>query len=132
MSFLKCAKTHAKNLLTGSMLRQHNTSIEMQTERHEMTRSLHLNKSGSGMASKTACGRNLLRTPMSGNWEEFIKQSKEVRCELCAASKFATLMMRRDMEQFIAGDWEPVADPDAWKAADDALIAAYRARKAAK
>ena len=28
-------------------------------------------------------------------------------------------------------EWVPVADPDAWKAADDALIAARRARIAA-
>jgi hypothetical protein len=34
-------------------------------------RQMHLNKSGSGMALRTACGRNILSTPMSCDWEGF-------------------------------------------------------------
>ena len=87
----------------------------------------HLNKSGSGWASKTACGRGLLRTPISTDWEGFKNEAAKYQCVKCAASKQAELNARRDLAA-----WEPVADADAWKAADDALIAAHRARKAAQ
>lgn len=84
-----------------------------------MSLQMHLNKSGSGMASRTACGRNILRTPLSTNWEGFKNETNQ--CEKCAASKLFAFLTRRD-----ADAWEPVADQDAWKAADDALIAASR------
>ena len=48
-------------------------------------RVVHLNKNGSGMASRTACGRNILRTPLSTNWEEF--KTEPHQCAKCAASK---------------------------------------------
>lgn len=83
------------------------------------TRQLHLNKSGSGMASMTACGRNILRTPLSASWEEFKAERPEYRCIKCDDSKQAALNRRIDAEA-----WVPVDDPEAWKAADDALIAA--------
>ncbi len=83
-----------------------------------MTHQLHLNKSGFGMASKTACGRNVIRTPMSTNWEGF--KDATYQCIKCAESKQAALNLRRDLEQ-----WIPEG-PDAWKAADDALVAARR------
>ena len=47
----------------------------------------HLNKNGLGMASKTACGRNILRTPISVNWADFKKEDSRLRCEKCVASK---------------------------------------------
>jgi hypothetical protein len=47
----------------------------------------HLNKSGTGWASKTACGRSLLRTPFSVNWSEFQKEPEQYRCVKCVASK---------------------------------------------
>lgn len=47
----------------------------------------HLHKSGSGMASKTACGRNILRTPISVNWAGFKQEPTEYRCIKCASSK---------------------------------------------
>ena len=47
----------------------------------------HLNKSGSGMASMTACGRNILRTPISSNWTEFKIEPAHYRCIKCVASK---------------------------------------------
>jgi len=47
----------------------------------------HLNKSGTGMASKTACGRNILRTPISVNWSGFKTEPAQYRCAKCVASK---------------------------------------------
>jgi len=95
-----------------------------------MAHVLHLNKSGSGMASRTACGRNVLRTPMSLGWAGFKAEKFAARCELCASSKQAEVNAKADARREGFGEWEPVADPDAWKRADDALIAAHRARAA--
>jgi len=47
----------------------------------------HLNKGGIGWASKTACGRNMLRTPFSVNWDEFKTEPNEYRCVKCVTSK---------------------------------------------
>jgi|GEM_PF-2167955 len=52
-----------------------------------MTHQMHLNKSGSGMASSTACGRNILRTPMSANWSDFLSEPVQFRCIKCNTSK---------------------------------------------
>ena len=95
-----------------------------------MTHQMHLNKSGSGMASRTACGRNILRTPMSLAWAGFKLTPRDQQCELCACSKYAAVNTKSD-ERKAFGDWEPVDNPDAWKAQDDALLAAYRAKRAA-
>lgn len=57
----------------------------------------HLNKSGSGMSSMTACGRNILRAPLSTNWQEFRATPISQRCERCASSKQARLNARRDL-----------------------------------
>jgi len=59
-------------------------------------RQMHLNKGGSGMAARTACGRNILRTPLSTDWQGFKAQPAEHRCAKCAASKQAELNARRD------------------------------------
>jgi len=56
----------------------------------------HLNKSGSGFTSMTACGRNLLRTPISTNWEEFKVDS--YKCVKCESSKQADLFKRIDLK----------------------------------
>ena len=89
---------------------------------------MHLNKNGGAftMASKTACGRNVTRTPRSANWEQF-KNSAD-QCELCAASKHAELNRKADAKADLedADLWQPVDDPDAWKAQDDAIIKANR------
>lgn len=71
------------------------------------------------MASKTACGRNILRTPLSVTWQEFKTETE--RCEKCEQSKLFAFLTRREADQ-----WQPVADADAWKAADDALLAKRR------
>jgi len=47
----------------------------------------HLNKSGTGWTSKTACGRNMLRTPISVNWSDFKQEPVQFRCVKCASSK---------------------------------------------
>lgn len=76
-----------------------------------MAHVMHLKKSGSGMASKTACGRNILRTPMSLNWAGFKGTKAEQRCELCAASKFAAVNRKFDARKFAEdlakAEWEP-------------------------
>ena len=59
----------------------------------------HLNKSGYGMAAKTACGRNILRTPISVNWTEF--KSDAYQCVKCADSKQAELNKRVDAKNLI-------------------------------
>jgi hypothetical protein len=56
---------------------------------------LHLNKSGVGMTSKTACGRNILRTPISAAWAEFNAAPEHKKCEKCANSKQAALNSRK-------------------------------------
>ena len=55
---------------------------------------MHLNKSGSGMAARTACGRNVIRTPLSANWAEFKNLPADQQCAKCAASKQAELNRR--------------------------------------
>jgi hypothetical protein len=50
-------------------------------------RVMHLDKSGSGWSSKTACGRNMLRTPMSTNWSDFKQEPVQYRCIKCSSSK---------------------------------------------
>lgn len=100
----------------------------------DMARQIHLNKSGSGFASKTACGRNLLRTPMSTDWAGFRAEGQQCRCVKCDESKFAEFHRKQDAKQEGRDDWKPdldawvpVDDPDAWKKADDALFAGRRA-----
>lgn len=63
---------------------------------------MHLNKNGTGMASMTACGRNILRTPMCTDWEGFKKTTKDVQCAKCAASKQAALNTRVDAQKAAA------------------------------
>ncbi len=83
---------------------------------------LHLNKSGSGMASRTACGRNILRTPMSAKWADFKNDPQQ--CAKCAASAQAILNAKNDAKN----DWVPADDPNAWIAQDAAALAAKRAK----
>jgi len=74
-------------------------------------RAMHLIKSGSGMAVKSACGRNVLRLPMAVNWDGFKATAKAERCEKCDTSKQAALNLRNDMKNFevqMSSGWEPV------------------------
>lgn len=59
----------------------------------------HLNKSGSGMSSKTACGRNILRTPISTNWTNFKLLPVAQQCEKCLSSKQYAFNLRSDCKQ---------------------------------
>jgi hypothetical protein len=61
----------------------------------------HLNKSGTGFTSKTACGRGLLRTPISVNWTEFKAEPVEYRCFKCATSKQFEVNERMDAKKLI-------------------------------
>lgn len=56
----------------------------------------HLNKGPAGMASMTACGRNILRTPISVNWNDFKQEAVQHRCIKCAASKQFSVNSRMD------------------------------------
>ena len=56
---------------------------------------MHLHRSGSGMSSRTACGRNILRTPLSCCWAGFKALPVAQQCEKCAASKQAALNQRK-------------------------------------
>ncbi len=62
----------------------------------------HLNKSGSGFTSKTACGRNILRTPISVNWSEFKIEPTEYRCVKCSSSKQFEVNARSDAKKQIS------------------------------
>ena len=85
-----------------------------------MTLQVHLNKSGANtMGAKTACGRNILRTPMATDWEGFKTEFNQ--CEKCVTSKLFAFLTRKDVDS-----WVPVEDPDAWKKADDALMASRK------
>jgi hypothetical protein len=57
----------------------------------------HLNKSGSGMSSKTACGRNILRTPFSVNWDSFKREPSQYRCVKCSNSKHFEFNTKSDL-----------------------------------
>ena len=56
----------------------------------------HLNKSGSGFTSKTACGRNIMRTPISVNWIEYKNEPMQFRCIKCESSKQVAVNKRTD------------------------------------
>ena len=53
------------------------------------------------MFATTACGRDMLNTPMSVKWEEFKKEPIEHRCTKCDASKQAVFNTRVDFQKFI-------------------------------
>ncbi len=64
-------------------------------------RKVHLNKSGSGMASMTACGRNIFRTPLSVNWTEYKEEPLQYRCTKCESSKQTEVNTRMDNRKLI-------------------------------
>lgn len=63
-------------------------------------RKMHLDKGGLGMASRTACGRNILRTPLSTNWTEFKKELHQ--CDKCVASQQFAVNTRSDAKKVAA------------------------------
>lgn len=60
---------------------------------------------------------------------EFMNADTALRCSRCENSSLFAFLKRQQEKEIIASDWEPEA-PDAWKIADDALIAKHRAAKA--
>jgi hypothetical protein len=62
----------------------------------------HLNKSGTGWSSKTACGRNLLRTPISTNWSDFKQEPVQFRCIKCVTSKQFEFNAKMDAKKAIS------------------------------
>jgi hypothetical protein len=84
-----------------------------------MSLQMHLNKSGYGMASMTACGRNILRTPLSTNWEGFKKLDIAQRCAKCDASKQAAINAKMDARKEPVITFEPVSAEE-----QEAIIAA--------
>lgn len=63
-----------------------------------MSRQMHLDKGPKGMAARTACGRNILRTPMSTDWVGFKSEPQQYQCIKCRASKQFELNTRRDAQ----------------------------------
>jgi hypothetical protein len=63
-----------------------------------MPRQMHLDKGPKGMAARTACGRSILRTPMSTDWVGFKSEPRQYQCTKCLASKQAELNARRDAQ----------------------------------
>ena len=59
-------------------------------------RQYHLTKSGSGFSFSTACGRNLIRTPVSVKWGEFKKLDAEMQCAKCANSRQVLVNLKHD------------------------------------
>lgn len=53
------------------------------------------------MASKTACGCNILRTPMSVNWAGFKAEPAQYRCVKCVTSKQFEVNTRMDARKTI-------------------------------
>ena len=49
----------------------------------------------------TACGRNILRTPMSVNWVGFKAEPAQYRCVKCVASKQFEVNTRMDARKAI-------------------------------
>ena len=62
----------------------------------------HLNKGPKGMAARTACGRNILRTPFSCYWETFKQEPVQYRCIKCAASKQFEVNAKMDARKEVA------------------------------
>ena len=54
------------------------------------------------MASKTACGRNILRTPFSMNWEDFKQELTQYRCIKCTSSKQFEVNAKMDAKKEIS------------------------------
>ena len=59
-----------------------------------MARQMHLDKGPKGMAARTACGRNIMRTPMSTDWKGFLAEPEQYRCIKCSNSKQAEVNAR--------------------------------------
>ena len=100
-----------------------------------MTHKAHLNHTDNGgpTCQRGRVGGQLRGEHFTYKYSEFSALPVEQRCARCNSGKLFAFLERQTAKALAeeVGSWEPVADPDAWKAADDALIAAHRARVAA-
>lgn len=63
-------------------------------------------------------GARLRGEHIAEGFGEFVKRDESLQCSRCRASSLFAFLEKR-----AADEWEP-EEPDAWKKADDALIAA--------
>jgi hypothetical protein len=56
---------------------------------------MHLQRSGEGKAARTACGRDILRTPMSVKWMTFVTLPDSQVCMRCRTSAYVKLLQRQ-------------------------------------
>lgn len=89
---------------------------------------LHCYK-GNGLTAQAACDRSIFRGPLGCKWSEYKELPLAQRCEACEKSKQVALNLRTDAAKAQAemDAWTPEA-PDAWKTADDAIVAAHKAK----
>jgi hypothetical protein len=106
-------------------------SLDCQPKERNMIRKDHLkHTTDSGpTCQRGRIGGSLRGEHLTVSYSEFSALPVEQRCARCNSSKLFAFLERQTAKA-LAGDWEPVADPNAWKAADDAVIAAHRARRA--
>lgn len=91
-----------------------------------MTRKMHLKHSqfGGPTCQRGRVGGSLRGEHLSEGFDDFVERSEELQCARCVASPLFGFLQRQQAKSL--AEWEPEA-PDAWKAADDALVAARRA-----
>ena len=94
-----------------------------------MTRKVHLEHTvHSGPSCQTGrVGASLRGEHITVNFDEFTLSSDALRCSRCESSKLFAFLHRQRNKALDA--WIPEA-PETWIAADAALIAANRARRA--
>jgi hypothetical protein len=95
-----------------------------------MTRKQHLQHTvhGGPTCQTGRSGAALRGEHITSKYSEFSAERSELQCERCRNSKLFAFLERQTIKALIE-DWQPVDDPDAWKAADDAIIAKHRAAK---
>lgn len=111
-----------------------------------MTRKTHLKNPRNGAVTcQGRTGGALRGEHITCGYAEFVAEPAEFQCSRCRASKVFAYLQRcaektaavapeprgcAEMDRPLNPDaWEPVDDPEAWKAHDDALLAAHRARR---
>lgn len=95
-----------------------------------MNRKDHLKHTGNGgpTCQRGRMGGALRGEHFTTQYAEFKELPAERRCSRCASSPLFAYLQRQEAKT-AAMDWEPDAS-DAWKAADDAVMAAHRAARA--
>ena len=88
-----------------------------------MTRKTHLSHTtfGGPTCQRGRRGGALRGEHISVRFDEFIEERPELQCDRCRSSKLFAFLDRKSADQ-----WIPADDPNAWIAADAALIAKHR------